>query len=238
MAVSDTIAALAGAVIGGVAAVSGSWLQARAASRADARRYKNEEERHRQEIAEESDQQRRALTRRYPFQLQDSVESLRRRIENWVSRGGQGATRSDPGYWDVTTLYALGRALAAERILALEGAYADLSRDLTTFLTQHTVDGIIAEVLSQQFFFYNRLALAEATLEREPDGYRLLIFSEFRRRYEDPSWGLQSALPSAVQSLSNFTNPVMIQMAEALEILAARLETETHVPRRHDRRSS
>ena len=104
---------------------------------------------------------------------------MRRRIENWAKGGGQLVTRSDPGYWDVTTLYAMGRALAAERILALDGAFADLGGDLTTFLTTHTVDGAIATVLSREFFFYRRLALAEAVLQQELDGYRLLSFSEF-----------------------------------------------------------
>ncbi len=71
------------------------------------------------------ERQRRELVQRYLFQLQDAVVSPRLRLENWAWRGGQTVSESvDPGYWDVTILYALGRALAAERILSLEGVYA------------------------------------------------------------------------------------------------------------------
>jgi hypothetical protein len=217
MAVSDAIPALAGAVIGGVATGFGSWLQARTANRAEVRRYQYQEEK-----------ARRAMTRRYLFQLQDSVDSLRRRMDNWVRRGGELIV-SDPAYWEVTTLYALGRALAAERILSLEGAYVEISGDLRTFLPAHSVDRAIASVLGHKFFFYHRLALAEAMLEREPNGYRLLVFSEFRRRYDDPGWGLRDALASAGKSLKDFTPSEMMQTAELLDELLARLQVETQV---------
>jgi hypothetical protein len=237
VAASETLAALAGAFIGGVAVVSGSLFQARAASKADRRRYEHEEERRRQESAELVEETRRALARRYLFQLQDSVESLRRRIDNWASRGGRAVTSSDPEYWGVTNLYAMGRALAAERVLSLEGVYADLDGELKAFLTTHTVDGAIASVLSQQFFFYERLALGEAILQPEPAGYRLLTFWEFRRRYDDPSWRLESLLSTAARSLSDMTPSEMMAMTGALEELAAMLETATRVPRRRDRQS-
>jgi hypothetical protein len=229
MAASDAIAVLAGAGIGGLAAVSASWLQARTARKADIRRYEYEEERRQQENEAASERARRAITRRYLFQLQESVESLRRRIVNWASRGDKLVSESDPGYWEVTTLYAFGRALAAERILSLEGAYADVSGDLRSFLMTHTVDGAIASVLGQEFLFYHRLTLAEAMLEREPNGYRLIVFSEFRQRFDDPAWGLQDALSSAVNPLRGFTHSNMSQMAEVLEELAERLEKETQV---------
>ena len=64
----------------------------------------------------------RALAQRYLFQLRDAVDSLDARVENCQDRGGAGFAESrDPGYWQITSLYAIGRALAAERILDLEG---------------------------------------------------------------------------------------------------------------------
>jgi hypothetical protein len=40
-------------------------------------------------------------------------------------------------------------------------------------------------------FCYHRLALAEAVLDRVGDEFRLLTYSEFLRRYEDPEWNLK-----------------------------------------------
>jgi hypothetical protein len=229
---SETVAALAGALIGGVAAVSGSWIQARTAERNEKRRYDEDQKRRREGHEAAAAQVRRTLTRRYLFQLQDSVESLRRRMDNWVNRGGELAAQSDPGYWEVTNLYALGRALAAERILALEGAYADADTKLANFLTAHTVDGAIAGAMSGKFFFYQRLSLAETMLERESGEYRLLTFAEFRRRYDDPSGGQRNTLSHAAQALKDLTEPRLAKMAAELDNLADGLEKETHVPRR------
>jgi hypothetical protein len=50
-------------------------------------------------------------------------------LEDWAHHGGEAWAKSvDPGYWNTTTLYALGRALAAERVLALEGAYTAIAQ--------------------------------------------------------------------------------------------------------------
>lgn len=54
-------------------------------------------------------------------------------------------------------------------------------------------------------FYYHRVVLAEATLERSGDALRLLTYSEFLRRFQDPAWDLGSALGpvrDAFQALS------------------------------------
>jgi hypothetical protein len=97
------------------------------------------------------------------------VVSLRSRLKNWAWRGGQAYSESvDPGYWNVTTLYALGRALAAGRILSLEGVYAAIEQQfpgLAETLRSPTVDEVLQAGL-RQLFRYHRLALAESLLER------------------------------------------------------------------------
>jgi hypothetical protein len=49
-------------------------------------------------------------------------------------------------------------------------------------------------------FYYHRLALAEAVLDRVGDEFRLLTYPEFLRRYEDPEWNLQSLLEPVRQA--------------------------------------
>jgi hypothetical protein len=55
------------------------------------------------------------------------VDSLQHRVDNWAHRGGLEFPEGRfPGYWEVTSLYAVARALGAERILDLEGVYVEL----------------------------------------------------------------------------------------------------------------
>ena len=121
-AMSEASVAIIGAAIGALATVGGAFAQNFLQGRREARE-RNET---RDTDAREG---REAVAQRYLFQLQDVVDSLRHRLDNWASRGGQVWTASiDPDYWDVTTLYALARALAAERILMLEGVYPQVER--------------------------------------------------------------------------------------------------------------
>ena len=155
------------------------------------------------------ERKRRELTQRYLFQLLDATESLRRRLENWAHHGGQPWSESvDPGYWDATTIYAFGRALAAERILSLDGAYAaihELFPSLSEALQPLTIDRAIQKNL-QFLFYYHRMALAESLLDARTDSCRLLMYTEWRQRYNDPSAGLSQLLEPTKASLQDL-NP-------------------------------
>jgi gas vesicle protein len=233
---SDAVAGLIGALVGGAAAIAGAWLQIRAERKAARDEREAAAAAARAEQRELTNQRRQALARRYLFNLQDATESLRRRLENWAERGGQKvADASDPGYWDITTLYVVARALAAERILAVEGVYPALRADLPDLVEFFESDGVEAalnDTLGEHLFRYHRLALAEAALERDPDGFRVLIYSEFRRRYEDPGWGLQRLLAPATDALTGLTRTQMRELESRLVKMAARLETATGVPRK------
>src|SRR5438067_237204 len=127
---SDAVAGLIGALIGGGAAIAGAWLQARSAENTALQRLRTETNKAREDREHMAAQRRQALARQYLFGLQDAAESLRRRLHNWAEEGGQGFSDShDPGYWDITTLYAVARALAAERLLAVEAVYPALEDD-------------------------------------------------------------------------------------------------------------
>ena len=160
--------------------------------------------------------------------------SLRSRLKNWAWRGGQAYSESvDPGYWDVTTLYALGRALAAERILSLEGVYAAIEQQfpgLAEALRSPSVDEVLQAGL-RQLFRYHRLALAESLLERGTEGYRLMMYTEWRRRYEDPSSGLDRLLEPTTESLERLTPERDLgRLIESLAEIAALLGKMTGMP--------
>ena len=86
-------------------------------------------------------------------------------------------------YFETTTLYALGRALAAERLLALDGVYPQLETlypGLGSFLIKNQID----LALGEGFYKYDRLVLAEAVMQRDGDRLRVSTYIEFRGRYE------------------------------------------------------
>jgi hypothetical protein len=224
---SGGIAAIIGAAIGAIATAAGVIVQAVRGNRADAVRRRE---------ARESDQerQRRELTQRYLFQVQDAVISLRMRLENWAKRGGRRWAESvDPGYWDITTLYALGRALAAERILSLEGVYAAIDQQfpgLAESLRRASVERAVGDRL-RRLFYYHRLALAESMLDRRPEGYRVLLYTEWRRRYEDPSLGLDRLLEPTTASLQGLSpERDLEQLIKSLDNIASSLAKATSLP--------
>ena len=113
---SDAISNLVGAIVGGLAVMGGAALQVR-----------NVERQRKDETARQEKDRRLVLVRRYLSELGDAVDSLLHRVENWAHRGGPGfAEALHPGYWERSTLYAVARALGAERILALDGVYVEL----------------------------------------------------------------------------------------------------------------
>jgi hypothetical protein len=166
--VSDAIIGLAGALVGGLAAVAGAALQARSAASLQAKRAEEDERRRDAETAERLQERQRELARRYLFQLGDAVDSLLHRFDNWLREGGQDyAEERSPGYWEPSTLYAVARALAAERILSLEAVYLDLQALWPTdhpSLPTRAVEDAFRDSVGQRFFQYDRLALSEAVL--------------------------------------------------------------------------
>jgi hypothetical protein len=195
---SGAISGLLGAIVGGLAAIGGCWLQARNAARLQRQEAVRQENHLRAEKAALLQDRRRHLAVRYLYQLGDAVDSLLHRVDNWAHQGGARWSESQhPGYWELTSLYALARALGAERPLALEGVYVelhDLSSSEEMKLPARAVEVAVGRALGQNLFYYHRLALAEVVLDRAGDNFRLLTYSEFLRRYNDPEWNLTSLL--------------------------------------------
>jgi hypothetical protein len=180
--VATILAALIGSVIGSVGAVlADHWLTER------------NERSHRREI----------LIQRYIFQLQDALEMLYYRLRNLAFQGGKYVMTDD--YFEQTTLYALGRTLALERIFALEAVYPQFDTvypGLGKFMKEYRID---FKLQHSNFYRYDRIALAEAVIEREGDAFRVSTYLEFRKRYETAnSLEKQWLMPAgrAIQSLS------------------------------------
>jgi hypothetical protein len=161
---------------------------------------------------------REALIRGYVFQLQDAVEALWHRVYNVGYEGGKGAMT--PKYLQTTTAYALGRVLAAERVLALEGVYPQLNR-LFPELGKSLQDRRLSVALNfpnlQQ---YDRIALAEAVLERNENGFWCITYLAFQAQYgqgkpESMDWLM--AAQGVVDSLS--TDPHKTKVDDLLELL-------------------
>jgi hypothetical protein len=200
------LVALIGAVGGSLGAV---WLAAR--------HRRLEEERARQ----------RVVVERHLFQLQDAVESLWHRLDNLKNDVGRSVMSDD--YFAQTTLYALGRVLAIERILGL-GVYAEIARDnadLAEFLRTHRLDPTFEHT---GFYKYDRLTLAELVLDREGERFRPSLYVEFRKRYESPESVEQHWLAPARDKVAKFDDQQLEKLMQCLEPIAGRLARETELP--------
>jgi hypothetical protein len=213
---SEAIVGLAGVAIGGAFALAGTWLQGRQAASVELART--------QRLAQaELESAQREIAQRYLFQLADSVDSLRHRVRNWARHGGAAFSESrDPGYWKITTLYAFGRALAAERVLALEGAYVQLGR-VGAALEPRRVEDAAAEAMQGKLFYYHRMSLAESILEREHDGFRLLTYAEFRYRYDQEERGLKPLLEPVSDAIAGLGKTKLADLEVALDAIAQRV---------------
>jgi hypothetical protein len=211
---SDAVLGLVGALVGGLAALGGAFVQARTAERS---------ERQRSNVA--AAESFRGLAQRYLFQLRDAVESLDARVHNWAERGGAPFAESrDPGYWQVTTLYAIGRALAAERILDLEGVYIQIEAAFKCRLERRQVEEAIRQATKNELFYYHRLAMAESILDRGPDGFRLLTYTEFRQRLADPAWELEIVLEPVTKALASLDDTKLRRLRADLASLNEQLD--------------
>jgi hypothetical protein len=143
----------------------------------------------------EHNQHREALVRRYLFQLQDAVEALWHRVYNVRHEDGKGAMT--PSYQASTTVYALGRVLAAERILTLEGVYPQLKHHYPELGETLQVRRLSVELGFAGFQQYDRIALAEAVLEQDEHGFRPSTYLAFQRLYAEGTSGEASWLERA-----------------------------------------
>jgi hypothetical protein len=163
--VPDWLVTLLSTVAGGAIAFGTVLLQQRSARRAEA------------------ESRRERLASRYLYQLQDAADSLWFRLDNLRKRSGAPVMDArDPLYREVTTLYALGRLLAVQRMITLDGIWPELARSPS--IAKLLRDVTLEDAWPSGLFHYDRMALGEAVLERDDEGLRTSTYLEFRRRYE------------------------------------------------------
>jgi hypothetical protein len=140
-------------------------------------------------------------------------------------------------YYEVSTLYALGRVLAYERILLWDGVYPQLKRlkkfepGLGSFL-KSTLRDLDNRLDEGKFHRYDRLALAEAAMERDPGFLRTRTYLEFKHRYEAPNSVMRTALMPAKNFIENLseTESVFDELLKILKNVTKELSDTTEVP--------
>jgi hypothetical protein len=158
---APVLAALIGALVGSLGAV---LVEHRISSRARER------------------ERRRVLIRQDLFQLQDAMESVRRRLLNLLDQGGAGVMSDQ--YRRITTLYAFAVVLATERKFAREAVYFELN-DYWTGLGDFLTDRQFHEALrGLQIHHYQRLAVADLASVRDESRDRMRSLLEFLAAYE------------------------------------------------------
>jgi hypothetical protein len=197
--VSTIAAALIGSVIGSVGAVlTDHWLTGRS------------EKFHRREV----------LVQRYLFQLQDALEMLWYRLKNLAFRGGQNVMSKK--YYETTTLYALGRVLAIERIFVLEAVYPQLDAIYPGLGKSLKEQRIERQLPTYHFFQFDRISLAETIIVHEEDLFRTCTFLEFRRQYEAENAAEKEWLAPAWEAIQSLS-------AEGMKALLATLEAKAKI---------
>lgn len=175
-------------------------------------------------------QERKNLVQCYLFQLQDAVEALWNRLDNLAHCYGKAAM--DQEYFEASTLYAIGRVLAIERIMMLEAAYPQLEicyPELGQYLKEHRIDYGMRFI---GFHQYNRLTLADLLIRKEAQGYRLISYIEFRRGYDPPDSMERKWLEPALQKIHTISQSkkTMENLLELSREIIGKVSEHTKMP--------
>jgi hypothetical protein len=214
-ALATVVAALIGAALGSIGAVVvQSWM----------------------EQGRESERIKDALVERHLLALQEAVESLWYRLKNVADEGGAKVMKeTDLTYWETTNVYALGRALAAERLVGLDGAFPRIKAawpELGKALANHRIDRRVKDTFGDRLFHYEIVLLAEGVLLQSEDGakIRLMMYTEFRREFNDESTGLRSSVRRGIEALESMSKEENKEIRATLLPLAIELSKVTGVP--------
>jgi hypothetical protein len=185
----------------------------------------------------------KSLVQRYLLQFQDATVSLYYRLYNIAHRlGKEQMTQS---YYEVSSLCALARMLAYERILILDGVYPQLEEiypELGRFIKDqlHKMEEQLAkldeglmennELKERRFYRYNRLALAEAVMERVTNHLQTITYMDFRRQYESPDSLVRTSLEPARHFIGSLPRKDVDKLLKVISQTVKRLENVTGIP--------
>ena len=179
---------------------------------------------------------REVILTRYLAQLQDACESLWFRLKNLAY--DKAASVSTPEYLVTTTMYTLGRVLGIERTLALEGLYPEIWKrfpELEPVLRRRVVDDAVSAATKQakELQQYDRVALAEAAVERDGAGFRQSTFLEFRTRVDGAErswWAPARASVAELEDNRTAVEPLMTTLKQLTDALGKITEMTTEFP--------
>ena len=186
-------------------------------------------------------ERRNVLLTRYLAQLQDACESLWYRLRNLGYEGASVA--SERTYLVTTSMYTLARVLGIERMLSLEGLYSEIWKrfpQLREVVARRVVDDAVSTTMTRpgpELQQYDRVALAEAAVERHGDGFRLATFLEFRRRVEGPESEWWEPARKAVAALENNRDRVkpLMETSKALAVALSKVtDIDTKLEKERD----
>ncbi|SPJ34961.1 hypothetical protein [Kushneria phyllosphaerae] len=205
--VTTLISALVGAVFGSIGAVSVShFLQQNAKTK----------------------KEKRLILHSKLYPLQDSLESLCYRFDNFANRGGQSVV--DNNYFDLTMLYSLGRVLASEQLLTMSDVVPLLDlyfNKLGAYLRSNRIDNLFQGI---GFHRYDRATLAEMVMTESGGRFRLSTFIEFRARYESESSNAKDWLKPAVSAINSMSPMKLNELLGEMTTIINDLSKETGVP--------
>lgn len=178
------------------------------------------------QLGKQQDRQR-VLRDRYLAHLQDALESLWHRLHNLANRGGRGTMSRD--YFEYTTLYAIGRALACERVLILDGMRTSLGI-ADPKLRDEICRAPVINSLSKPFRHYNRVALAESMLSRGNATWHIETYPQFVERWSSAPTSGHDWREPARNWLSRADDESFRHTMSVLEPLIDRLAAVTKLP--------
>ena len=208
--------ALIGAVIGSVGATFiSNWLSRRGDKQ---RAYEN-------------------VVQKYLLQLQDAVDSLWWRLHNLRDMGGRNVM--EDSYYEISTLYALGKVLAFKYMVIVEGAYYNIEKirpGLGDYL-RNQLEAIDRKLnalnyennLQMRFYRYDRQTLAECIMQKDGESLQANTFLEFRKAYADSNSMMKSMLASAKEFIFSLNRSQVTEIMVHLTDIAKRLEVETGI---------
>jgi len=186
-------------------------------------------------------ERRNRLLTRYLAQLQDACESLWYRLRNLAYE--RASLESSEPYLVTTTMYTLGRALGVERMLSLEGLYPEIWKgfpQLKEPLSRRRIDRAVGETTKAQgveLQHYDRLALAEAAIERHDEEFRPSTFLDFRRRIEGSEsewWQPARKAVTALQDSEDRVRSLMEDLENLVLALSKVTEIDSALPEERD----
>jgi hypothetical protein len=130
---------------------------------------------------------------------------------------------------NVTTLIAalVGALIGSVGAVVVENLYELRAEELR--VRQNLTQRYLFQLQGIGFFQYDRIALAEAVMERSDQDFRASTYLEFRRRYQGHDSPERQWLAPAKEAIQQLTQDKMKDLLISLEEIAIRISEQTKI---------